>query len=75
MLEIGEEETAAEVYELHPADVAAEAGAFFPARAEEDVLGLEVGVHDVVAIHQVQCLGDLHHEDFQLVLICHHAMD
>ena len=61
MFEVGEEETAAEVYQFHTPDVATQAGAVFPAGSEEDVLGLEVGVHDIVAVHEIECLGDLNH--------------
>jgi hypothetical protein len=51
LLEVGKEETAAEVDELHSSDVAAPR-TLLPLHPEQDVLSLEVGVHNVVAVDQ-----------------------
>lgn len=69
MFEVGEEEAAAEVYEFNAADVADISDVVFSLCSKEDVLGLQVGVHDVVAVYQVQGLAYLQHQDLQLVLI------
>lgn len=75
LLEVGEEEAAAEVNQLDSADVADVPDVVLPLGAQQDVLGLEVGVHDVVAVYQVESLAYLHHQDLQLVLILPHPVD
>ena len=75
LFEVGEEEAAAEVDELDAADVADVPDVVLALGPEEDVLGLEVGVHDVVAVDQVQRLAHLHHQDPQLVLLRLHPLD
>jgi hypothetical protein len=72
LLEVGEEEAAAEVDEFDPADEADVPRVVLPLGPQQDVLCFEVGVHDVVAVDQEERLAHLHHQDLQLVLVLHH---
>lgn len=70
LLQVGEEETAAEVDELNPTNVVGSGPHFFFSSSfEQDVLGFEVGVHYVVAVHQKQSLHDLCYYGLQFCLV------
>jgi hypothetical protein len=75
LLQVGEEEAASEIYEFHSSDEADIARVLFAFCSQEDVLCFEVGVDDVVGVDQEERLADLHHEDFEFVLVLHHSVD
>jgi hypothetical protein len=65
LLEVGEEETAAEVDQLDSSDVVHSLSQFFfSAGLEQNVLSLEVGVDDVVAVYQKEGFDYFNHQNF-----------
>lgn len=76
LLQVREKETAAEIDQLDSSNVGlACPHLFLAASLQQNVFGLEVGMDDVVAVDEEECLGDFHDQYLELVLVCPDSMD
>ena len=70
LFKIGEQETATKVYELDSFDVGRSwSHILLPPCLKQNVLSLEVGVHNVMTVHEEEGLHYFDHQHFQLVLV------
>ena len=65
MFEIGEEETTAKIDEFDSSDVInTRSHIFLSSGSEEDILGFEVGMDDIVTVDEEECLDNFNHDNF-----------
>ena len=76
LFEVGEEETAAKIDEFDPSDVVhARSHIFLSSGFEQNVLGFEVGVDDIVTVDEEECLDDFDHDNFEFGLVLPDPLD
>ena len=76
MFEVGEEETTAKIDEFDSSDVVdTRSHIFFSSGSQEDVLGFEIGVNDVVTVDEKECLDYFDHDNFEFSLILPDSFD
>ena len=76
MFEIGEEETTAKIDEFDSSDVInTRSHIFLSSGSEEDILGFEVGMDDIVTVDEEECLDNLNHDSFKFGLVLPDPLD
>ena len=76
LFEIGEEETTAKIDKFNSSDVInTRSHIFLSSGSEENVLGFEVGMDDVVAVDEEECLDNFDHDNFKFSLVLSDPLD